>query len=267
MVIVITGATDGIGKETARQLAGAGRVLVHGRSREKASAACAELAQATGHDSFEPVVADLARRDEVKAMAETIAKKHPAIDVLINNAGVYMKERQLAPDGSEMTLAVNHLAPFALTHWLLPALTRAKQGRIINVASQVHTSGEIDFDDLDGERQWSGYSAYANSKLMNVLFTNELARRLGKSMVTVNALHPGVIGTKLLRDGFGAGGAPLKQGAETSVRLATDPELATVTGRYFANAREAQSSSESHDIELARRLYEVSCERTGVAAL
>jgi NAD(P)-dependent dehydrogenase (short-subunit alcohol dehydrogenase family) len=267
-VMLVTGATDGIGKETARQLGAAGaHVLVHGRAREKAEATARELAQATGKDAFEPVAGDLSRLSEVRALADQVLARHPVLDVLVNNAGIFAAQYAQSPDGNELTLAVNHLAPFALTHWLLPAIEKSEQGRIVNVSSGVHGSGSVDLEDLDGERGWSGYGAYANTKLMNLLFTYELARRLAGSKVTVNALHPGVIATKLLRSGFGAGGAPVASGARTSVKLALDPALATVTGRYFVNEREAQSSPASHDEDLARGLYRRSCARTGVQPL
>ena len=266
--ILVTGATDGIGRATALALGEQGaRVLVHGRTRDKAEGVAAQLAQQSGHDRFEAVAGDFANLAEVRALAAEVSRRHRALDVLINNAGIFAAERALSADGFELTLAVNHLAPFALTHLLLPSLVESGHGRVINVSSMVHNRGRIDFEDLDLARAYDGYGAYAASKLMNVLFTHELARRLEGRAVVVNALHPGVIGTKLLRGGFGSmGGAEVSRGAVGEVRLAIDPALEGVSGGYFDMGRESTASKASHDRELQRRLYAVSLERTGVTA-
>ena len=256
--VLVTGATDGIGLETARQLAARGlRVLVHGRSAEKAAAVCRDIARCQPGASLEAVAGDFARMAEVVALAREVAAKAPALDVLINNAGVQMKTRQVTADGFETTMAVNHLAPFLLTHHLLDAVKRAPAGRIVVVASMTHAGG-TDPDDFVRARGYSGYGAYAASKLANVLFTLALARRLAGTPVTANSLHPGVIATKLLRTGFGLGGAPVEQGARTSVYLATAPEVAKVTGRYFVDAREAAPSREGRDVALAERVWDAS---------
>lgn len=263
-VVLITGATDGIGKETARQLLARGAtVLCHGRTLAKAQAVCHEL----GGDS-QPVAAELSSLEAVRELGTQVRAAHPRLDVLINNAGVFVHERRRSADGFELTLAVNHLAPFMLTHLLLPALQKSGAGRIINVSSVAHARGHIDLDDLQRERGYEGYAAYAGSKLANLLFTYELARRLGPdSPVTVNALHPGVISTKLLRGGFGMGGASIESGAATSVRLATDPALSRVTGRYFVDGREAPSSPRSHDPALMARLFDLSGTCVGLLPL
>lgn len=267
-IILVTGATDGIGRQTALELLRRGaRVLVHGRSRARAEEACAALLREAGTKAAEPFAADLGSLAEVRELAAAVAAAHPAIDVLVNNAGVFMNERLLSADGFEMTLAVNHLAPFLLTHLLLPALQAGPQGRVVNLSSVAHSRGHIDLTDLNRERGFSGYGAYAASKLANVLFTFELARRLSDTAVTVNAVHPGVVGTKLLRTGFGMGGVGLAEGAATSVRVATDPLLSRVTGRYFADGREAPAAAQAQDRELQRRFYEKSALLTQVTPL
>lgn len=262
-IALVTGATDGIGKETARVLGGLGyRVLVHGRSMDKAKNACRDIGLG------EPVAADLARLDEVRALARTVGAMTPTLDVLINNAGVFVHERSVTADGFELTMAVNHFAPFVLTHRLLPLLEAASTAeapaRAVHVSSMAHQRARLDPDDLDAARSFDGYDAYARSKAANVLFAVAMAKR---SRTTHNALHPGVITTKLLKSGFGMAGASLASGARTSVHVATSKELARTTGRYFSDEREATPSKVARDEALAERLYAVSCERTGEAPL
>jgi NAD(P)-dependent dehydrogenase (short-subunit alcohol dehydrogenase family) len=265
--ILVTGATDGIGRETARELAERGaRVLVHGRTRDKAERTAAALAGESGRDRFEAVHGDFASLAEVRALAADVLAQHPALDVLVNNAGVYLHQREQSADGYELTLAVNHLAPFALTHLLLPALERSGHGRIVNVSSIAHRRGRVDLDDLDLTREFDGYRAYATSKLINVLATYELARRLAGRPVTVNALHPGVISTKLLRGGFGMSGDEVARGAAGEVKLALDPALDGTSGRYFDMGQETPSSRVSYDEALQRAVYDASVARTGVTA-
>lgn len=254
--ILVTGATDGIGKETARILAEQGHdVVVHGRTLEKAQAAVRSLGKGRA------VAADLASLHEVRALAATL--RDAPIDVVINNAGVYMKTRTLTPDGREMTMAVNHDAPFLLTHLLLD-----KVQRVVNVSSIAHARGHVDVGDIDFARGFDSYAAYAASKLANVLFSVELARR--RPAVLVNALHPGVVSTKLLRAGFNMGGPDSHEdGAATSVFLATAPAsgAAGVSGRYFVRSREATPNPAAHDATLCAAFYEASCLRVGIAPL
>jgi NAD(P)-dependent dehydrogenase (short-subunit alcohol dehydrogenase family) len=242
--ILVTGSSDGIGKETVQELARQGHeVIVHGRTRARADGVV---------PGARVWACDFASLDAVRTAA---AELPSGIDVLINNAGVYRKERELTRDRHELTFQVNHLAHFLLTNLLLPSLSEG--ARIVNVSSQVHGSGEMSWDDLTGERGFSGYRAYAQSKLANILFTRELARRQSKA--SVNTLHPGVIGTKLLRGGFGSmGGGSLEQGAETSVYLATSPQVQGVTGKYFVRCRETPPAPQALDDAAAARLWEIS---------
>lgn len=260
-LVVITGATDGIGAETARLLARAGaRVVVHGRNREKAE----RVSSAIGTREA-PVVADLSSMDAVRAMAEELRTRGEPIDVLLHNAGIFAEARTLTADGFESTLAVNHFAPFLLTHLLLQPLRASPQARVINVSSIAHNRGALDPHDPTMARGFSPYGAYAASKLANVLFTLELARRLAGSTITVNALHPGVVSTKLLRAGFNMEGPDSHEdGAATSVFLALDPSVARTTGQYFVRSRQAPHAGKPKD---ARALYDESCRLLGVEPL
>jgi NAD(P)-dependent dehydrogenase (short-subunit alcohol dehydrogenase family) len=268
-LILVTGATDGIGKQTALELARDGaRIVIHGRSQNKVEATRDELQRLVPDSAIEVAVADFASLADVRRMAEDVAARHRAIDVLINNAGLYMNQHAMSHDGHEMTFAVNHLAPFLLTHLLLPGLRAAPGARIVNVSSVAHMRGVLDFENLRGEKGFAPYGSYAMSKLANVLFTVELARRLAGESITVNVLHPGVVSTKLLTEGFGMQGQEsLYQGAATSVYLATSPEVADVSGRYFVRCREAEMSPLATDPEMGRKLYELSAELTGIRGL
>lgn len=264
--ILITGSTDGIGKATALQLAGMGaNVLLHGRDRKKGRAVQAEIAEETGSDRLELFIADLSSMQQVRSLAAEIMESHDRLHVLINNAGTFQPERKLTEDGLEATFAVNCLAPFLLTHVLLGLLKVSAPSRIVNVASIAHLNGTLDPDNLQGNRYYDGFQAYANSKLAIILFTYALAERLQGTGVTANCLHPGVIRTKLLRAGFGdhPGETPEK-GARTSVYLATSPEVEGVTGGYFADSRPARSSPASRDRRLQERLWEISERLTGI---
>jgi NAD(P)-dependent dehydrogenase (short-subunit alcohol dehydrogenase family) len=263
--ILITGATDGIGKRAALELAQAGqRVLLHGRNPQRGQAVLDELRSTIGNTALEYFNADLASLTQVRRLAADVQAKHDRLDVLINNAGVFMNERVLTADGFETTFAVNHLAHFLLTNLFLDTLKRSSPARIITVASQVHSSGRINFDDLQLSEKFSGYAAYANSKLANVAFTYALAERMNGTGVTANCLHPGVIATKLLREGWGMGGAGVDAGATTLVYLATSPNVDTVTGRYFVDKREMKSSAASRDRAVQERLWQISTQLTGL---
>ena len=259
MKVLITGATDGIGRETARQLFAAGmHVLVHGRNEAKARHQAAALSADVSGAIATPVWADLSRMSDVVALADQVRRVAPALDILINNAGIYAKRREITGDGFESTMAVNHFAPFLLTRLLGPLLLKAPAARVITVSSMAHQSGEIDLDDLTFENGFDGYTAYANSKLANILFTRALATRLASTKVTANCLHPGVIDTKLLHAGFNMKGASVAQGAKTSVYLATSETVANISGRYFDNCREATPSRTARDDQLAEALWTLS---------
>lgn len=262
---LITGANTGIGKETALDLARRGaKIVMVCRDRERGEAARREISEAGKHPA-ELLVADLAELDQVRRLADEVRERCPSLPLVISNAGVVMPKRTTTPDGYEATFAINHLAPFLLINRLLDRIEASAPARIVVVASQVEASGVIAFDDLMTERGYEPLVAYRQSKLANVLFTYELARRLASTDVTVNCLHPGVIATNLLSDYNGRPRAlgmlhrlshpGPKVGAATSIRLATDPELSGVSGRYFRPEGEAQSSKASYDEELAARLW------------
>jgi retinol dehydrogenase-14 len=280
--VLVTGASGGIGRATALGLATRGAHLaITGRDRGRTEGAARELRAAGGGQGgqVDVFVADLSSQSEVRRLADEALQRLSRIDVLVNNVGGYWSTRHVTADGLERTFALNHLAPFLLTNLLLERLERSRPARVVTVASNAHAQGRIDFDDLQGERSWSGARAYSQSKLANVLFTYELARRLqatSVSSVTANALHPGVV-----RTGFGAedpGGvqrrfiplmrpfmkAPAK-GATTSIRLASAPELERVTGQHFANGKPKRSSERSYDEAVAARLWKVSADLVGLA--
>jgi NAD(P)-dependent dehydrogenase (short-subunit alcohol dehydrogenase family) len=269
--ILVTGATDGIGTTTARVLAARGHhVVVHGRDAAKAAAVKASIEAATGRTAPDVVVGDLASLDAVKRIADELNGRAHGLDVVVLNAGVFAKTPSLTADGHELTNGVNHLAHFALTLRVLPTLMKSEQGRVIVVSSMAHARGRLDLDAFNDKRiraGWEPYAAYAESKLMNVLFALELSRRLQQhgSTVTANSLHPGVVSTKLLREGFGMNGPySLDDGAATSVFLADDPAVATTTGQYFARSHVQQPAAAGRDLAAAARLWEISARHAGV---
>ena len=254
-IILITGATDGIGLETAQQLARQGHELVlYGRTEAKAAHARDAVLEKSPGAIIHTTHADLADLSDVVPMANNLNKLLPRLDVLINNAGVYMTEHKLSRDGFEMTLAVNHLAHFLLTALLLPLLKKSAGPRVVTVSSMVHTSGRIEWDNMNGERRFDGYHAYCNSKLANALFATELARR--EPWLTSNFLHPGVIDIKLLYAAFDMAGASVQSGAKTSVYLATSAEVKSISGKYFDNCKITTPHTTVNDTRLAQKLWE-----------
>ena len=263
--ILITGSTDGIGRQTALELAASGAtILVHGRDAQRGKNVVEEIRTATGNRNVELLIADFSSLDNVRMLAVDVKKRCDALHVLINNAGVFMNERCLTADGFETTFAVNHLAPFLLTNLLLDLLQKSSPARIITVSSVTHTRGKLDFDNLQAEKQFGGYSSYALSKLANVLFTYELSEKLAGTGITSNCLHPGVIGTKLLRAGFDIQGGSPADGAELLLYLATSPEVEGVTGKYFQEKIETPSSPVTYDSFTREKLWDISARLTGL---
>ena len=274
-VCLITGATSGIGEVTARELARMGcSVVITARDERKAEIAVDELRAESGSLKIDGLVADLSSQAQVRNLAAEFKRRHNRLDVLINKAGAVHLRRYLSQDGIEMTFAVNHLAPFLLTNLLLETLINSAPARIITVASNSHEGQEIDIDDLESQRSYWFMRAYGKSKLANIMFTYELDRRLAGSGVTANAVHPGFVGTNM-----GANNGwlvklflPLtslwalnpEEGAETSVCLASSPEVEGVSGKYFYQKRAIASSPSSLDEEKARQLWEVSARMTGL---
>jgi len=278
---LVTGATSGIGLETAVGLARAGaHVLIVGRDATRGEAARAEIVRRGGSDRALLLRADLASLKEIRRLADEVRARCPALHVLVNNAGVVNLTRQQSEDGFEATFAVNHLAYFALTHHLLDLLKASAPARIVNVASDAHRFGSVDWDDLQSERRYRGLPivaamrVYGTSKLLNILFTQELARRLEGSGVTANCLHPGAVSTRLGKNNGSASRIITSllrpfmlspaEGARTSLYLASSPDVSELSGRYFAQMREARCSRAARDPDGARRLWALSAELAGL---
>lgn len=276
-VCIVTGSNSGIGKETALALAEMGATVVMAvRDAEKGENARNEILEQTGNTKTDLMICDLASLDSIRQFAKEFTQKYDRLDVLVNNAGCTIHKRQVTNDGFERTLAVNYLGPFLLTHELLPMLKSSAPSRVINLTSGIHSSARVDFDDLQNERKYRAMNAYGAAKLMVVMYTYELARRLEGTGVSVNAVHPGFAATNL---GSNTGALrhrimfkmvrPLqmsaKKGAETSVYVATSPELEGVTGKYFAKSEERPSSELSYDEEAQKRLWVVTEELLGLA--
>jgi retinol dehydrogenase-12 len=277
-VCLVTGATNGIGYETALGLARRGaRVVMVGRDAAKAQACVARIRAVVPGSAVDAHVADLSAQAEIRRLADLLRDAYPRLDVLVNNAGAIFDRRTLTADGIERTWALDHLGYVLLTLELLDTLKAAAASgakpRIVNVASAAHYRGHIDFDDIEGARRYGAMRAYAQAKLGNVLFTYALARRLGGSGITVNALHPGVINTGFARNTSGLFGtawslmrpflASPDKGAETSLHVASAPELDGVTGRYFSHSRPKPSSPESRDEAVQERVWALSLRQVG----
>lgn len=273
--VLITGACGGIGRQTAIALARQGaHVILLCRDPIRAQEALDDVRIEGEAPDTELALVDLSSQQSIRRFAEPFGARYGSLDVLINNAGVYHASRHLSADGIEQTFAINHLGHFLLTRMLMPALLRSEAARIVNVASRASRYVKrIDFDDLQGAKRYFGVKAYAQSKLANIMFTYALARRLPSNRATVNALHPGVIATGIFRElpqpfKFLAAYflATPEQGARTSIHLASAPDVAGLTGRYFADGKEEQSPPASYDVEAAERLWKLSEEMTGLPA-
>lgn len=266
-IVLITGATDGIGKQTALELAGMGaRLILHARNREKGEKVVGEIKSKSGNDKIDLVLADFTSLDEIKRLGDEIIEKHDKIDVLINNAGVQLPNRVMTPDGFETMYEVNYLAVFLLTSRLLSLVMNSNTKRIIIVASQLH-SAEMDFENLQGEKEFSLYPNYAVSKLCSIMFCYDLARRLRKTGVTVNAVHPGLIATNLNPDRtmeVKARALPVEKGTMSIMHLATSRDMGNVSGSFYnAEARTTRSRPISYNKAIQRRLWALAEKQIG----
>jgi NAD(P)-dependent dehydrogenase (short-subunit alcohol dehydrogenase family) len=262
--ILITGATDGIGKETARQLAMMdAQVILHGRNPEKAERVREEIIVAASNEKVETMIADLSSLNQVRSLADQVRAKHEHLDVLINNAGIYTTKKALTSDGYEMTFAVNHLSHFLLTNLLLDLVIASAPARIITVSSSAHTDARFDIENLNAEKKFHGWGAYCISKLANLLFTFALARRLEGSGVTANSLHPGFINTNILGRDI-AGRKPVTEGAQTPVYLASSKEVGNVSGQYFYQKKITPPSELSRNVALQEEFWEISKKMTNL---
>ncbi len=273
--VVITGATSGIGEVAALRLAGMGaRIVAVARSKARGEATLAQLnAQAPGL-AHKVHYADLSLLADMKRVAAEIAASEPRIDVLINNAGAMFAKRQLTADGFELTFALNHLSYFVVTVGLRERLLASAPARIVNTSSDAHRAARFDIDDLQTAKNYRSFEAYARSKLENILFTRELARRLQGTGVTANCLHPGVVATRFGHESGGLVSSLLKlvqyvaispeKGAETIVYLASSPDIAGVSGEYFYKCKPAVPTRAARDDRLAAELWQKTVERTGV---
>ena len=277
-IVVITGGTGGIGKATATGLATLGaRVGITGRDPARAEQAAADIRAASGNPAVDAFAADMTSQNELRQLAAVVLEAYPRLDVLVNNVGGFWAHRHSTADGLERTFALNHLAPFLLTNLLLDRLKASAPARVVTVSSGAQSMGRIEFDDLQGARSYSGQRAYNQSKLANVMFTNELARRLHGTRVTANSLHPGVV-----RTNFGAEDQawfftvisrvvrPLlktpAQGAQTPIYLASSPALDGVSGQFFAHRKPKTANKVAYDTAMTARLWQVSADLVGMTA-
>ena len=275
-VVLVTGGTGGIGKATAIGLAALGaRVGITGRDLARAGQVAAEIRSVSGNPDVDGFAADMSSQAEVRRLAAAVLDVYPRLDVLVNNVGGFWAHRHPTADGLEHTFALNHLASFLLTNLLLDRLKQSAPARVVNVSSHVQADGRIDFDDLQGARVYSGQAAYSQSKLANVMFSNELARRLEGTGVTANSLHPGVV-----RTNFGAEDQAwlftvvshvvlpfLKtptQGAQTSIYLASSPDMDGITGQFFANKKVKTANKVAVDPAMRARLWQASADLVGM---
>jgi NAD(P)-dependent dehydrogenase (short-subunit alcohol dehydrogenase family) len=269
-ICLVTGATSGIGKVTATALAAQGaEVILVGRNRQKAEDSVRWIKSETGNEAVDYLLADFSDLQEVRELAISFKEKYSRLDVLVNNAGAFFNSRNKTGYGVEATFLVNHLAPFLLTNLLLETIQNSAPARIINVASDAHKMGKIDFDDLEFKRFYFGMLAYGRSKLANILFTYELDRRLAGCGVTVNSLHPGQIATDIWRTNFSIFGPALKwlmglfaltpeEGADTTIYLASSPDVDHISGKYFVKREPVPSSPTTYDTKLAQSFWQLS---------
>ena len=270
-VCLVTGATDGIGKVSARVLAELGaKVIIVGRNPEKSAIVLAELRSISGNENIDLLMADLAVMQEVRDLAEQVISRYDRIDVLLNNAGGYFTKHEITSDGLEMTFALNHMSYFLLTNKLMELLKYSAPARIVNVSSDAHYGVDMEFENLNGEQEYKAWKAYQKSKLANVLFTYELLEKVPED-ITVNCLHPGFVATNFGHNNGGFIGPVLKiaqrifainpeEGAETSIFLCSSPEVKGVTGKYFFKCKPKTSSQESRNKDTGKRLWQISAD-------
>jgi len=268
-VCLVTGATDGIGKVSARVLAELGaKVIIVGRNPEKSAIVLAELRSISGNENIDLLMADLAVMQEVRDLAEQVISRYDRLDVLLNNAGGYFTKHKITSDGLEMTFALNHMSYFLLTNKLMELLKYSAPARIVNVSSDAHYGVDIEFDNLNGEQEYKARKAYQKSKLANVLFTYELLKKVPAD-ITVNCLHPGFVATNFGHNNGGFFGPVLKiaqrisaidpeEGAKTSIFLCSAPEVKGVSGKYFYKCQPKTSSRESRNMDTGKRLWQIS---------
>jgi retinol dehydrogenase 14 len=274
-VALITGGTGGIGKAAATALAGLGaEVVVVGRNAEKGEAAVAEIRETSGNDDVSLLLADLSVQAEVRRLAEEFGERHDRLDVLVNNAGLVLSERNEMPEGIEAQFAINHLAPFLLTNLLLDLLKKSAPSRVVTVSSEAQRWGKMDFDDLQSKKRYRGFPVYGMTKLANVMFTFELAERLEGTGVTANCMHPGAVNTGFGQNNRGPAALAFRlfkpfmrspeQGADTLVYLAASPEVEGMTGKYVSDRKVIMASRIAYDETARKRLWEESGRLTGL---
>ena len=272
---LVTGATAGIGRKVALELAHMGAdVVLASRNPARCAATADEIREESGNPAVEYLVADLSSQEQVRRLAQEFKERHQRLDVLVNNAGALFIRRQKSADGIEMTFALNHLSYFLLTNLLLDVLTASAPARVVNVASSSHREARLNLVDAHDPRRYFGYRAYARSKLCNVLFTYELARRFEGTGVTANALHPGLVATNFMANNgpfgrflnffFRIRGISIEAGAMTPVYAATSPVMEGISGKYLDKMQVVRSSHRSYDESLAAALWELSCDLTGL---
>lgn len=268
-VCLVTGATDGIGKVSARVLAEKGaKVIIVGRNPEKSATVLAELKSSSGNENIDLLMADLAVMQEVRDLAEQVISHYDRLDILLNNAGGYFAKHELTSDGLERTFALNHMSYFLLTNKLMELLKSSAPARIVNVSSDAHYGVDMDFENLNGEQEYKAWKGYQKSKLANVLFTYELLKKVPAD-ITVNCLHPGFVATNFGHNIGGFFGPVLKiaqrisaidpeEGAKTSIFLCSAPEVKGVSGKYFYKCQPKTSSRESRNMDTGKRLWQIS---------
>jgi len=272
---LVTGSTNGIGRVTALELAHIGaNVVIAGRDPARCALTASDIREETGNPDVDFLVADLSSQEDIRRLAKEFKERHQRLDVLVNNAGAIHMSRRKSVDGIEMTFALNHLSHFLLTNLLLDVLSASAPARVVNVASSVHEKAKIDLFDIQAPRRYSGFRAYSRSKLCNLLFTYELARRLEGTGVTANALHPGLVATNILTNNgvlgrfinilLGVRGISVEAGALTSVYAASSPDLEGVSGKYLDKKQIVRSSTRSFDEAQAADLWELSSSLTGI---